>query len=1509
MKTRKNRHTRNRTSRRRMKGGGHEEDIALIRKFLVPIPANLIATNEVQVNKKYQFSPLSDFLDTIVPREPDIREFLRLLKEYPIPAELGERLKATLAEIEEAKIRRKGTTVGQPFLLSLAEKFQSELAEIIPIVIGNPPARKANIDWFPSLQKLHRVAKDYDIFKQPTQGAQIIAKFERVDNASKKDAKENRKDEAEQKLLESTRDFSEGILDTWFDRVRRLVDVPSPFRKQAIADIWALVPPDMPEQLVRELHSIFDRHTAFLSAKELDVPLAPPLVAPEAKPSRPGRKVLAPRPEETPAPILAPPLPPSAPDSHILQGELQAPPKELPEVFPAGPAPGLGVPESAPVAAPVARRGDKASKAGISTVPLAATPALPSFGTSAPAPQFPSPTPKPLPVPQYTSSDVPGPTDVERGALVSASDRAPLPTRVEGEVPVHEPLPSLEEGVAPPARVPVKEPGLFDGLTSLLPTFLSGAPSQVSPAPAIVSPGPEVRNVAEYVAQPGPSTASQLPLLPPTRFNPLDRTFAPPAPKAYNPFQSYVTPPLASVTSGPLSSPGTYAPYSFLNPETQAPAAGLSTQETPISGLYANEKEFGTKSLCERLHPRLYQILKTGQFNEKSIFTLLNEQGPELQAFFAEIQFDVAAKTLMGHPIHEIYKACHPDRTIGDDNLTTIFQVLQALYNYTGAVQPVQSVENVDPDDEYYWADDDPRWDEDESEDFLKQFISKIQIPRPNVPSLDEVLKSIRQADNLKEIQIQNRKDYIKKHITIFIRQTSERCTDRVLAMRRESNMNKLLNFLVDGYPFKLSAIVIQQIKDIIHDEPGKGSMESKTLRFFLNSVLQVIQARNIQELNQRLVGTRKVVHAIFLQEQWCAKPNVALDVKQEIYRKSLNAKWIDETRQGLTLTSVALRPDKAGGVPSKTITISRGDCFSFNPEGVKTCAPKFVFKESKNHFTVENITEVPTGYALSVLQYLSGSVVRSSRFPVLFNNNSAITCFVNGIAKKTCPSGVGLTPQTPDLPDTCPKKLLDAQFKLVASEASVRNEQRRVATCEENLAQVKKQLEAALAAHAAETAKLQGDLGTSKEALRRLDGVKAGLESDLAKTNRALELIRNMLGEQTRKLGTLNTRYETLDKQKVKLEGQLAAERETNATEQGELRTSLAAITSQHGDLTEQRRILQAEIDRQRGEIEKLEREAADLETQFASTKALIIQKGDEIRRDLAESVRHIDSGLQIIHDGVDDVSELVREAKEQIGESRADFVRKMNAFQRELEASNLQSRQQVLANIGALRAENQQALGALNAGLGAAIAETARLNELLRTEIAAKAQAQGALQATEQAAQATAASQARELTAAREASDRALEEYKRVSQAGTQAEIDAMLMAGRADMEHLRRTLLEEQALAVARADEAARRELEAQLAALRAQIDALPPPYVPPPVVAQPLPTITGRTPVGDVPPGDNINIQWNSNGTAGPWILKIYYDGANPDFKDIQVVGDIVYTVKQAGALSGQIFSIV
>jgi predicted nucleic acid-binding Zn-ribbon protein len=1232
MKTRKNRHTRNRTSRRRMKGGGHEQDVALITKFLLTIPDDLIQGNE---GGKYQTPALSKFLDGIVPRDPDIKNFIKILEDYPIPHALAQELRATLTAISAAGIRRWGTTLGQPLLLSLAQKFQSDLTEILPVVIANPPARRANVDWLPSLQTLHSISKDYAISKAPaTKSSEINANFTRVDEASRRDISENRKDKAQEKLLQSIEKFSGGIFSKWFGLVKGLVDVPSQFRTQTVSQIWELIPPGLSADAIRKLHIIFDKHTAFLAEKVLDVPLASPLDAPSGKPVRPERRV-PPTPGEAAA-VLAPPPPPSVPGTHVLRGELQAEPKELPpQQSPAEPEPGL--------------------------------------------------------------------ESVKRGALLGLSEKPPLPARVEGNVPVLAPLPNPQ--LTSPDADPSARRGNRNNRTA------SGLPGP-TPSPPIL---PIARSEPAPTSEPAPALAS------------------PPGQPRFS----------SEYTSGPLPGHSKVERGALLGPSEIPPLPARVEGNVPV--------------LAPLPNPQL-----TSPGADPSVRRMLNIQ--------------------QGSTGLTVQPGLNPPRLLS-------------------ANQPIKPVQAPGSNHE-----------------------RPGKKPPAVAPPIGDLSKVFKRGDRL---------------------------LPRAIVTDSKTGQPVILTVTGD-YNADTRSI------EVAHNRARMPVPVDVLAKEF-----QVIKARVQKRLFKK--GDRVLIK----------NPRNIAD-----YPAALRA----EAQQS-------------------------------------TCNDPF-------YATVEYDQEATTNYVKIVCD-------KGGRYLAEYNN---LIYIPPGPARLTRTPGEAPPQPTPvaaladnatplrrgDQPTRAPPSALGAPATTTECDRKLIGMTGRAETCEENLVQVKAQLEAALAAHAAETAKLQGDLEASKEALRRLDKVKNGLEADLSKTNRALATIRDMLGEQSRKLGALDTRYETLDKEKVKLEGQLTAEQgksaglegqlasetQANAEEQGRLQASLAAVTSERADLTQQRGLLSAEIDRQRGELEVLERKAADLEAQFASTKALIVQKGDEIRSDLRASVAHIDSGLQIIHEGVDDVAELVREAKEQIGESRGDFVRKMNALQRELEDANLQGRQQVLAQIVALRTENQQALGALNLGLAAAMTETARLNELLRVETDAKAQAQGALAAAQAAAAEAAEAQARELAAAREASERAFAEFREASERGSEEERQRIIAEARLAMEELARELSEQQAIAVARADEAARGDLGRQLAALQAQITALPPPYVPPVAPAVVAPKITGREPpVGTpAPQGSNITIHWDARGTPGPWILRIDYDRANPDFQEVTAEGPIVYTVKRQGALLGTIYSV-
>jgi hypothetical protein len=1444
MKTYRNHHTRNRTRRRRMKGGSYADDLALITKYAD------IGTR----------APL--FPNDIRPTEPELSAMERIAKGYPL-GELKDRFLSTIANIR--KTTHRGVGYGQPFKLSLATRFAVELAEVKAVVEANRPAeRNANNDFYLPLQRLHRIAFEFSNSLTPADQAKLASNKSQYDTVKgHTDGKQPVDQEAANvELLNSVSRFVPQLGD-WFIGLSRLKNVQIAARPAERERLFALLPPGLRGS--DELAKIFDAYSARIADVYVNLSTSAALgdQAALAKPAKPGRKGLEPA-RSDPAPEPEPPaFGEPAPEE-------RAPPIELPEARPVVSAAPL--PEARPLGATPLQEVSAPPARGIRARPSNALGAVPAAAEG---------------------MSLAGP----------AGDSLALPA-VEGP-----------RDMTPRPKV---------------------NPVYVAPPGAERSPAPVIPDVSS-------TTRSGLPPRVPGAVS------AQPVPQALEP-------------------PGHAPAFSLLNLGTNpTPATSLAPQSTPLTsgeqrqflkGSYKSlQQRDPNTTICEYRYPTVYKLLESGIFNGSDIISLLNSNDPKLSELFTAIGYDRDAKTIMGHPIAEIYRACHPDRALGDqENLTRIFQILKALEAYTGLVSPSAPVENVDPDDESYWADDDPRWDQDDSSDFLKKLMSDLKFPKANVPSLDELLAMLRQPVDLaklNEIQIQNRKDYVKNHIRKFIKETIEKCTDYTLALRRQDNMGKLLDFLINGYPFKLSSTVVQQIKDVIHDKPGEGIIESKTLRFFLNSVVKVLQARNIQELNQRLIETKGVVHAIFYQEQWCAKPNVALDVKQEIYRGSLKAKWIDETRQGLTLTSDAIRPDKANGISSKTITISRGDCFSFNTEGVKTCAPKFVFKESKNHFTVENITEVPTGFSLSILQYLSGSVIRSSRFPIVLAKSSDITCFVNGIVKKDCPKGVGLTPQI-TLPNDCPKKLLDAQFKLVAAETKSRNLERQVTTCESNLTKLRAELDKVIHDNQAETVRLRVGIARDQARLTELQASKDDIDSQLAELRRKRDLMQghlNDFGGQLKESERVKAAFEV---EQAKLEAQIGVLNSDKAQSDAQAQRSDRTITelrrqniregqrheqesaerdAEVGRLTERYTAISGQLQaasREQGELQARYAETqaqllaaqasvADLDSRFATTDALIRSTDEQIRGDLGRISQTLGEGVKQITDGIQYLVGLADDTRSDIAAARTGFTEQFSALQRELAAAELARRDEILQAIRSLREENQASMAALQRDLAQTSAEKDRLQAQLSQEQAAKAAAEGQVTAKNeeiarkdqqhaaalQAARQAAADTAEQVKAA---NDRALE----AKDAETVATATGLNVAYRGHLEVLSGQL----AAAIARGDAAEasvadRAGLEAELARVREEIARRPlPPPVAAPVAAPLPPIITGREPpIGTpAPQGSNMTIQWDARGTPGPWILRIDYDGANPDFQEVTAAAPIVYTVKRPGALSGRIYSV-
>uniref|UniRef100_A0A6C0B1Y8 Uncharacterized protein n=1 Tax=viral metagenome TaxID=1070528 RepID=A0A6C0B1Y8_9ZZZZ len=1422
MKTYRNRHTRNRTRRRRMKGGSYADDLALITKY-------------VEIGSRDPLMPLD-----MRPSNAELDSIDRIVKGYPLSEELKDRFLSTIANIRRTTHR--GVGYGQQVTRQLATRFAAEIGELKAVVEANRPAeRQANNDFYIPLQRLHRIAFDFSNSLTPADQAKLVSNKSQYDTVNgHTDGKQPVDQEAANvELLSSVSRFIPQLGD-WFTGLSRLKNVQIAARPAERERLFELLPPGLRGS--DELAKIFDAYSVRIADVYVNLSTSVALgdqaaLAKPERPRKPGRKDLE---QEKAGPVPEPPIfGEPAPEERAL-------PIELPE---ARPVPAVAaLPEALPLGA----------------TPLQELPAPPARGIRA------------------------------------------RPSNALGAVPV------VAEGM------------------NLAGPVVNSLPLPSSEGPRDMAPRPKVNPV--YVAPPG-----------------AERTPAPVIPDVSSTSRSGLLPrapgavptqPVFPTVEQPASAPG----RSALG-QTASPGV-LQSQSTPLTsgeqmqflkGSYKllQQRDPGT-TICEYRYPTVYKLLESGIFNGSDIISLLNRNDPKLSELFTAIGYDRDAKTIMDHPIAEIYRACHPDRSLGDqENLTRIFQVLKALEDYTGQTQPVNNLENVDPDDESYWADDDPRWDQDDSSDFLKELMSYLKFPKTNVLSLDELLAMLRPTVDqakLNEIQIQNRKDYIKNHIRKFMRETIEKCTDRALALRRESNMNKLLEFLVDGYPFRVSSVVVQQIKDVIHDKPGEGIIESKTLRFFLNSVVKVLQARNIQELNQRLIETKGVVHAIFYQEQWCAKPNVALDVKQEIYRGSLKAKWIDETRQGLTLTSDAIRPDKANGISSKTITISRGDCFSFNTEGVKTCAPKFVFKESKNHFTVENITEVPTGFSLSILQYLSGSVVRSSRFPILLAKSSDITCFVNGIVKKECPKGVGLTPQI-TLPNDCPKKLLDAQFKLVAAETKSRNLERQVTTCEAHVAKLRSELDKVLRENEAETTRLRADIARDQAKLAELEASKDVIDSQLAEVRAKRDEIQGHLHGFAVQLKESERVKAEVELEKARLEAQIGvlksdkvqsdAQAELTARLNAERDAEVGRLTERYNTVSGQLQAasseqgeLQARYAEVQAQLLAAQASVADLDSRFATTNALIRTTDEQIREELGGITEIIGEGVEELTAGLDLVLGLANDTRNDIAAARSGFTEQFSALQHELAAAELSRKGEILQAIQSLKEENQARMAALQRDLAQASAEKDRLQAQLSQEQAAKAMAEGQVAAKNEEIAKKDREHAAALEAARKAAADTAEQVKAANDAALQSK-DAESVATAAGLDVVYRGQLEvlrlQLAAALARsvaaeASVADRAGLEAELARIHEEIAARPIPAAPAAPVAVPVPEIINRVPGGNVVVGNEITINWDTHGSPAPWILRVDYDGANPDFQEVTNSAPIMYTVKRPGELMGTIYSV-
>jgi hypothetical protein len=284
---------------------------------------------------------------------------------------------------------------------------------------------------------------------------------------------------------------------------------------------------------------------------------------------------------------------------------------------------------------------------------------------------------------------------------------------------------------------------------------------------------------------------------------------------------------------------------------------------------------------------------------------------------------------------------------------------------------------------------------------------------------------------------------------------------------------------------------------------------------------------------------------------------------------------------------------------------------------------------------------------------------------------------------------------------------------------------------------------------------------------------------------------------------------------------------------------------------------------------------------------------------------------GIEQITDGISYVAGLADDTRAEIVKSRASFTEQFGSLQRELSAADLARRTEILDAIRSLKEENQQGMAALQRDLATASAEKDRLQGLYAQEQTAKARAEGQLAAKNDEIARKDQEHVVALEAARQAAASTAEQVKAAKDGEMAAEAARLQLAYGSRLDELSSRLTAAVARAqIAEVGNQERRALADELDRVRASIAALPAPYIPPVAPAVVAPEITGREPpIGTpAPQGSNITIQWDAHETPAPWILRIDYDGANPDFQEVTSEVPIVYTVKRPGALSGRIYSV-
>lgn len=810
---------------------------------------------------------------------------------------------------------------------------------------------------------------------------------------------------------------------------------------------------------------------------------------------------------------------------------------------------------------------------------------------------------------------------------------------------------------------------------------------------------------------------------------------------------------------------------------------------------------------------------------------MINEEDPELSTFFSQIQFDSKAKTIMGYSIPRIFKACHPDRSLNDPYLTTIFQVLQALNSFVDInPQEVLSLPSI-------------LRIASQAAPAVGGPGSKSQKPGKKSPASEpptgDLSKLFKRGDSL-----QPKKVFIDEatgqSVILTVTGDYDPTTRSIeVEYNGERNAVPVDNLAVD---FK---VVRQPVQKRLFKQGDRVSINLK-------------DRRNIEKFP-------KAVRAE-IQKTTCNDPFYA-----------------------------TVEADQKANSPYVRIICDKGGQYTAEDE---------------------NLTYIPP------------AVARLTRTPGQVPTQPTP---VGPLEENAAPVRRG------ELPATRSSSLLGTPATISDCDQKLIGMTHRATVCETELARLRAELAQMMETNTAETARLRANINEEKANLARLQASKAEVEQNLRSASQTERNLREYIGRYGRELGAFRTKTEALEREKAELNAKIQVLREDLETSKAEnqesaeelarlssereadiarLTENYASIMSQLAQTIREQDELQGKYAETNAKLAAAEASVADLNTRFATTDALITAADRSIRSDLQEIKRQLTDGVQGLSSGLSKVTGLVESARSEIEQSRQEFTGKFSSLQRDLTTTNLAGRGEILEAIRELRGSNQEIMAALQRDLAEASAEKLRLQTQIGEEQTANARLQGELEAKNQEIERKREENAQALAEAREAAATTAQQLQEANRAAARAKDEASAAEARrlqesygARLDELSTRLSAAVACAqVAETGNQERRALAEELARVRTQIAAIPPPLVVPPPEVVVAPKILRRDPAGEVSTGTPIQIFWDQNGTAGPWILRIDYDRTNSDFQEVTMPGPIAYTIKRPGALSGRIYNI-